>query len=58
MVAKYVGTGVSGCGTSGSSAWTCTAVDNDTDFTGLLNSLAFAPDGTPYISYYDATVQP
>lgn len=55
MVAQYVGSGGSGCGASGSSAWTCTKVDEDTDGTGQYSSLAFSPSGVPYASYYDST---
>ena len=53
MVAKYVGTGGTGCGASGSSAWTCTTVDDDTDDTGQYSSLAFSPSGVPWISYHE-----
>ncbi|MDQ3064932.1 MAG: hypothetical protein M3Q36_01545, partial [bacterium] len=54
MVAQYDGDAVaSGCGASGSSAWTCTTVDNDTDGTGSDSSIAFNPSGIPYISYHD-----
>ena len=56
MVAKYVGSGGTGCGASGSTAWTCTVVDDDTGRnTGYYSSIAFAPDGTPYISYDNTT---
>ncbi|MES2970925.1 MAG: hypothetical protein V4702_01215, partial [Patescibacteria group bacterium] len=55
MVAKYVGSGGSGCGASGSTAWTCTTVDNDTDSTGFYTSLAFDPSGTPWVSYFDSS---
>ena len=43
---QNVGSGGTGCGASGSTAWTCTTVDNDTDNTGWSTmSIAFAPNG-------------
>ncbi len=57
MVAKYVGSGGTGCGASGSAAWTCTVVDNDTDDTGYYSSIAMDQGGLPWISYYDSTAQ-
>lgn len=56
MQAVYVGTGGTGCGASGSSAWTCTVIDNDTDNTGgNYNRLAFDPAGNAVVTYHDAT---
>lgn len=56
MVAKYVGYGGSGCGASGSTAWTCSVVDSAaaTDL-GKSASLAFSRAGVPWVSYYDTT---
>ncbi|MDO8269232.1 MAG: hypothetical protein Q7T54_01010 [Candidatus Levybacteria bacterium] len=52
-VAKYVGTGGSGCT---SSAWTCTTVDDHaTDDLGSFTSIAADPSGTVWVSYYDGT---
>lgn len=48
-VAKYVGTGGTGCATT---AWTCTAIDTASDV-GLENDIAIAPDNKPWISFYD-----
>jgi hypothetical protein len=50
-VAQYVGTGGTGCAVS---SWTCTAIDTTNDV-GSYTSIAFSPNGTPYISYYDFT---
>jgi hypothetical protein len=51
-VAKYVGSGGSGCN---SSAWTCEVIASDTsasNFLGKYNSLAFDSSGTPWLMYY------
>jgi hypothetical protein len=55
LAAHYVGSGGSGCGTGGSSAWSCTIVDDDTDDTGGYTSIAMDPNNTPWITYYDWT---
>src|SRR5207248_2307169 len=51
-VAHFVGSGGTGCGAGGSSAWTCTTVDSSgTD--GQFMSLALDATGTPWMSYLD-----
>ena len=55
MFAEYVVSGGSGCGSSGSSAWNCTIVDNTSADTGEYTNLVYSPDGVPFITYYDAT---
>ncbi len=55
-VAKYVGIGGTGCGASGSTAWTCSVVDQTaSNSRGQYASLAFDKAGIPWISYYDTT---
>lgn len=52
--AQYVGASGSGCGTN--AAWTCTVIDTPGhDVTGLSNGfdLKVAPDGTPWVIWYD-----
>lgn len=53
-LSRYVGSSGSGCG-SGVTAWKCTTVDSSATDVGSYTSLAFAPDGTAWISYVDAT---
>lgn len=48
LIARYVGTNGTGCG--GSTAWTCTTVDN-TGSSGSFASLAFDHSGVPWIAY-------
>jgi subtilisin family serine protease len=48
-VARYVGSGGSGCATS---QWTCTTVDTTND-TGFFSSIAFDPQGAANVAYYD-----
>lgn len=48
-VARYVGSGGSGCA---SSQWTCTTVDTNND-TGHFSSIAFDPQGSATVAYYD-----
>lgn len=48
-VARYVGSGGSGCA---SSAWTCTAVDTASE-TGKWTDIAFDPSGAARVAYYD-----
>lgn len=48
-VARYVGTGGSGCA---SAQWTCTTVDTTND-TGFYSSIAFDPQGAANVAYYD-----
>jgi hypothetical protein len=50
-VARYVGSGGTGCA---SVAWTCTTVDS-TNEVGEYTSIAFDPAGDAWISYYDGT---
>jgi len=50
-VAKYVGSGGTGCA---STAWTCTAVDTTSQY-GDFSSIALDPSGNPWISYYDSS---
>lgn len=52
-VAQYVGTGGSGCGASGSSAWTCTTVDSANDV-GHDTAIAFDAAGHAWVSYGDS----
>lgn len=48
-VAKFVGTGGTGCA---SSAWTCTAIETTNDV-GQYSSIAFDPSGNMNVAYYD-----
>ncbi|HSE34836.1 MAG TPA: hypothetical protein VLB83_01805, partial [Candidatus Paceibacterota bacterium] len=50
-VAKYVGTGGTGCA---STRWTCATIDSANDV-GRYTSIAFSPSGVPWISYRDTT---
>jgi hypothetical protein len=52
-VARYVGTGGSGCTIA---SWTCYAVDT-TGNTGQYTSLTFDGSGTAWVGYYDVTNQ-
>lgn len=54
-VAYYDGDGIASNCAGGSNAWTCVAVDSSVALVGLHTSIAFSPDGVPYISYYDDT---
>lgn len=48
-IARYVGSGGTGCG---SSAWSCSAIDQSSAL-GAYSSLAFDRSGVPWISYQD-----
>jgi hypothetical protein len=50
-VARYVGSGGSGCA---SSAWNCTTVDSSNDV-GSGSSIAIDSSGNPWVSYVDIT---
>lgn len=52
--AEYVGTGGTGCATT---EWTCTFIETDGSTTdrGQYAKVAYSPDGTPWVTYYDAT---
>ena len=57
-VANYVGgSGGTGCGAGGSTAWNCTVVDtmgtNTND--GRFTSIAFGPSGNSWVSYHSGT---
>lgn len=52
-VARFVGTGGSGCG-GAPAQWTCTTIDS-TGNMGQYSSMAFDPEGTPWIGYIDRT---
>ncbi len=55
-VANFVGgSNGTGCGATGSVAFTCTSVDNTGTDTGSYPSLLFGPTGNAWVSYYDAT---
>ncbi len=51
-VARYVGTGGSGC--TGTTAWTCTKIDHDTLSVGEWATIGFAPDNTAWVVYHNA----
>ena len=53
MVAKYVGSGGSGCGTSGSTAWICVAIEDTANDIGQYSSLAIDLSGKPEVTYFD-----
>src|SRR3989344_6025205 len=57
IVANYVGSGGNcdtyGAGSSGSDAWQCAVVDDQTDVVGYYNSIAFDSSGKPWISHYN-----
>lgn len=53
-LARYVGSGGSGCGAGGSTAWKCASIDTS-NIVGENPSLAFAADGTAWISELQAT---
>ena len=57
-VAKYVGTGGTGCNDSGNDKWTCTVVDNDTDDTGDFSDLAFSQNGLLLSAIMTLRLQP
>ncbi len=50
-VARYVGTGGTGCATT---AWTCTTVES-TNFLGIDTSIAFSSSGVAWVSYYSSS---
>jgi hypothetical protein len=53
--ARYVGAGGTGCA-GNPAAWTCGTID--TAFTsGEYSSIAFSPNGTAYVSYYQSSYQ-
>ncbi|OHA46259.1 MAG: hypothetical protein A2828_00790 [Candidatus Terrybacteria bacterium RIFCSPHIGHO2_01_FULL_43_35] len=51
-VANYVGSGGSGCGTGGSTAWTCTTVNDVATHSVAYTSIAIDPLGKAWVSYY------
>ncbi len=54
-IARYVGTGGSGCtGSTVTGAWSCSVIDSSSAY-GSYISLAMGPDNVPWISYHDAT---
>ena len=51
-VARYVGSGGSGCT---SSAWTCTVVNDVANTLGLYTSMVMDSSGNPWVSYQNST---
>ncbi len=51
-IAQYVGSGGNCDATGGSDAWNCTTLD-DTTATGKYTAVAFGPDNSPWVSYWD-----
>lgn len=54
-VARYVGTGGTGCGSN--AAWSCELVDNSGDPGKLGTSIAFDSTGTAYMAYYSNSAE-
>lgn len=51
-IARYVGTGGSGCG--GNAAWNCSTMDSSNDV-GEFATIATDPSGRPWVAYSDET---
>ncbi len=54
IVANYVGSGGSGCGANGSSAWNCVTVASTGDV-GQNSKIAIDGSGNVWVAYWDAT---
>ncbi len=54
VVARYVGSGGTGCGSGASDAWNCTVAFTGVDFwDGADTSIAFDPSGNAWVSLHD-----